>query len=477
MTATGETPREQRFQRHAKERARPERKGKRKREGAGGGAKGKKSSGSRILVINAGSSSLRYALFAFPPATGTVLLKGYIDAIETGQRGRSRRQTTHAITLYKTSAGERRRSNRAQPVLKEQLQQQQTCKTPVRNHEEAIALALATLTETGALAAMSDITAVGHRVVHGGAVHAKPAKHPKQATLPAHRVTPALLRAVQQYNSFAPLHNPHNLAGIHKSLQHLPRAKHFIVFDTAFHRSIPDVAATYALPRSLAKKQGLRRYGFHGTSVAGAIREAKQLLGTMPKRAVVCHVGGGVSVTALLRGTSIDTSMGVTPLEGPPMGTRSGTVDPGLVIHLASQGVSASELLHLFSNESGLLGVSGVSADIREVLAAAKKGNKDAALSLALLEYHLAKHVSSYLPALGGLDTLIFTGGIGEHIASLRARVCERLAFLGVKLDRRKNDRHARIISTSSSRVSVLVIPADEERTIAQAVFSALSLC
>ncbi|HEX6096995.1 MAG TPA: acetate/propionate family kinase [Thermoanaerobaculia bacterium] len=296
-----------------------------------------------------------------------------------------------------------------------------------------------------------NVDAVGVRVVHGGSRFVKPV-----------RVDDAVVAAIRELCDLAPLHNPVSLAAIEATRKERPGVPIVAAFDTAFHQTLPPLAWHYAVPPDL----GVRRYGFHGISYSYVSSRVDA------RRHVICHLGSGASVCALLDGRSVDTSMGLTPLEGLVMGTRAGDLDPGVVLHLLRQGHSAEELDDLLNHRSGLLGLSGRSADVRELEQAAREGDPRAELALDLFAYRVAKYVGAYTVVLGGLDALTFTAGIGEHSPSMRTRICHRLGFLGVTLDEEKN-RAARTDERLISRgpVAVRVIPTNEELEIARMTF------
>jgi acetate kinase len=313
-----------------------------------------------------------------------------------------------------------------------------------------------------ALRRLPTVAAVGHRVVHGGAAF-------RRSVLIDARVRAGIAALAD----LAPLHNPAALAGIDAALAALPDLPQVAAFDTAFHHTIPEPAARYALPADWTERWGLRRFGFHGLSVAYAVRRAAELLGTAPRRLVVCHLGAGCSVTAVQDGRSVDTSMGYTPLEGMLMARRSGSVDPGLLLHLLrAEKVGAAELDETLNQRSGLLGVSGVSADWRELERAAEAGSEPARLARAMFAHSLVRTVGEMLAVLGGLDALVFTGGIGEHSAWVREQVAVKLAFAAVELDRRRNAevRLDSDVAVAGAPVRVLVVAAREDLTVLREV-------
>ncbi len=314
------------------------------------------------------------------------------------------------------------------------------------------------------------IDAVGHRVVHGGSRFYR-------TTL----VTPEVLGEIRSLNEIAPLHNPSGVAGIETCMEALPTAQNVAVFDTAFHHSLPEIAARYALPTELADRFHIRRYGFHGISYRYVVERVLQCLGrpALGTRLIVCHLGNGASVCAVQDGASIDTSMGFTPLEGLVMGTRCGDIDPGILIHLLRHDqMTVDQLDELLNRKSGMLGLSGLSGDVRDLENAASSGDAAAELALEAFAYRVTKYIGAYAAALGGVDALVFTAGIGEHSASMRARICEHLGFLGLSLDDTRNPaatghEPAAIGSPASERV--WVVSTDEERQIARETYTLLS--
>lgn len=306
------------------------------------------------------------------------------------------------------------------------------------------------------------VEAVGHRVVHGGSLF-------QRAVL----IDDAVRTAIAELAEVAPLHNPAALAGIDAVARTRPGVPQIAAFDTAFHHTIPEPAARYAVPREWTERYRLRRYGFHGLSVSYAVRRCADLLGALPRRLVVCHLGAGCSVTAVAEGRSVDTSMGFTPLEGMIMATRSGSVDPGLLLYLlTTQGMAAQALDEALNQRSGILGVSGVSADFRAVQEQAAAGNVEARLAYAMFIHSLVRTVGALVAVLGGLDALAFTGGIGEHSARVRADVMAALSYLGVAIDAHANESRADDVDVAArdSRVRLPVITAREDLAILAAV-------
>ena len=335
---------------------------------------------------------------------------------------------------------------------------------PPMEYESVFHSIFATLldTEKGILQNLNDIFAVGHRVVHGGSRFAESAL-----------ITSEIETAINQYVPLAPLHNPYNLGGIRACRQALPNAAHVAVFDTAFHQTMPDYAYMYALPHSLYERYDIRRYGFHGTSHRYVSTRAAEILGRplTSLKLITCHLGNGCSITAVDQGKSVDTSMGLTPLEGLMMGTRCGDIDPAIIFHLMEEGqMSADTINQTLNRESGLLGISGVASDVRDLLRAVSEGNPQAALALKMFAYRVRQYIGKYAAVLGGLDALIFTAGIGENAASIRATICEDLGFLGIYLDQEKNEssKVEKAIHRKDAPVKLLVIPTNEELMIAR---------
>ncbi len=317
-------------------------------------------------------------------------------------------------------------------------------------------------TELAVILQGKTIDAVGHRVVHGGERFGEPVL-----------ITPEIIRAIERLNPLAPLHNPANVLGIRAVAQKWPGIPQVAVFDTAFHRTLPERAWRYAVPDELYTKHGIRRYGFHGTSHDYVTGKAAEFLGTPREKfnAVIAHLGNGASVTAVRGGRSIDTSMGFTPLEGLVMGTRSGDIDPSILLFLAREGYSPEDLDTLLNRESGLRGLAGTN-DMRSVEKAADGGDKAAQLALELAAYRLAKYIGGYHVAVGGAHALVFTAGIGENSSTFRSLVAGQLTALGIELDSELNGQRsasARGVSTAGSAMPVLVVPTDEEAAIAEA--------
>ena len=384
-----------------------------------------------VLVINAGSSSLKYQLMN--PETGEVSAKGLCERIYIDGR------LTHKV-------GDKK-------VVRE---------IPMPTHSEAISAVLEILVdpEYGVIKSVSEIDAVGHRVLHGGMKFSDSCI-----------IDDACIKAIEDCIPLGPLHNPANLMGIRACQAVMPTTPQVAVFDTAFHMTMPPVAYRYAIPTEYYKNDSIRRYGFHGTSHKYVTKRAIELMGTKDIKLVNCHLGNGSSMSAVKDGKCQDTSMGLTPLAGVPMGTRSGDLDAAVVQFIMNKyGMSADECLNMLNKKSGVLALSGVSSDFRDIEGEAEKGNADCQLALDKFAYEVRKYIGSYSAALGGLDCLVFTAGVGENSGSMRARICEGLEYLGVKIDPEKNTVRGKeaIISTNDSKVTVWVIPTNEELMIAQ---------
>lgn len=388
-----------------------------------------------ILVLNCGSSSVKYKLIEIK--ANKVLAEGGIEKIGLPD----------AFIKFKFG--------------NEKIQQD----LDINDHVGAIKSILDNLTskEYGCIKDFKEIDAVGHRVVHGGE------KFNKSVL-----INDEVIAKIKECYGIAPLHNPVNMAGIDAINEVLPEVPQVGVFDTAFHQTMPAKSYMYALPYKYYAEDGVRRYGFHGTSHRYVSQRVCDFLGVEPKgkKIITCHVGNGGSITAVKDGKSIDTSMGLTPTEGLMMGTRCGDVDPGALIFLMEKhNLSSKDMLNMVNKESGLAGVSGVSSDMREITAAAKLGNEKAILSLEMYEQRITKYVGAFAAEMGGVDIIVFTGGVGEHQSSTRANVCKPLRFMGIEIDDAANDANngdEGIISTPNSAVKVVVIPTDEEYMIAK---------
>ena len=396
----------------------------------------------KILVLNCGSSSIKYKLFDM--TTKEVLAQGGIEKI--GLVG-----SFLKLTL----------PNGEKKILEKDIPE----------HTAGIEFILNTLVspEYGAIKSLDEINAVGHRMVHGGERFSESVLLNKE-----------VLDAFIACNDLAPLHNPANLKGVNAVSAILPNVPQVGVFDTAFHQTMPDYAYMYAIPYELYEKYGVRRYGFHGTSHRYVSQRVCKFLGVDPKgkKIITCHIGNGGSISAIKDGKCIDTSMGLTPLEGLVMGTRSGDIDAGAVTFIMEkEGLNATGVSNLLNKKSGVLGVSGVSSDMRELEAAVAAGNPKAILAEKMYFYRIKKYIGAYAAALGGVDIILFTGGVGENQANCRSEVCGGLEFMGVKIDLEKNKVRGEeaIISADDSKVTVAVIPTDEELMIASDTLAILN--
>jgi acetate kinase len=388
----------------------------------------------KILVINAGSSSLKYQLIDMD--SRSVLAKGLCERI--GIDGSNLQHTCIMKGLDKLKI-----------------------EKPMKDHGDAIQMVIDALTDSehGVISSMDEIGAVGHRVVHGG-------EDFTDSTV----ITEAVLKQLEKCTPLAPLHNPPNLIGINACRRIMPNTPMVAVFDTAFHQTMPPKAFMYALPYEYYEKDGIRKYGFHGTSHKYVAQEAVKILGKNPQelKIVTCHLGNGSSISAVDCGRCVDTSMGFTPLDGVPMGTRTGSMDPAVMTYLMKSGMSADEIDTLVNKKSGVAGVSGVSSDFRDLTAAAEDGNKKAQLALDMFTYGVKKYIGAYAAAMGGIDAVVFTAGVGENDALTRKSIVSGLEFMGIKINDEKNNTRGTIdISADDAAVKTLVIPTDEEMMIA----------
>ena len=397
----------------------------------------------KILVLNCGSSSIKYKLFDM--TTKEVMAQGGIEKI--GLPG--------SFLKFALPNGEKK-------ILEKEIPE----------HTAGIEFILDTLisTEYGAIQSLEEINAVGHRMVHGG-------ERFSESVL----LTQEVLDAFEACNDLAPLHNPANLKGVNAVTAILPNVPQVGVFDTAFHQTMPDYAYMYAVPYELYEKYGVRRYGFHGTSHRYVSQRVCQFLGIQAEgsKIITCHIGNGGSIAAVKDGKCVDTTMGLTPLEGLVMGTRSGDIDGGAVTFIMEkEGLDATGISNLLNKKSGVLGVSGVSSDMRELDAASQAGNPRAQLAEKMYYYRIKKYVGAYAAAMGGVDVILFTGGVGENQSQCREAVCDGLQFIGVELDKNMNNKihgDEAVISTSESKVKVVVIPTDEEMMIASDTLAILN--
>nr|WP_325298240.1 acetate kinase [uncultured Dysosmobacter sp.] len=390
-----------------------------------------------ILVINAGSSSLKYQLLN--PETGELLAKGLCERIGIDGKFTYKPQIAGKETLDAVDV-------------------------TMPTHSEAIQAVLDALVDAknGVVGSMKEIDAVGHRVVHGGEKFAKSVL-----------ITDEVMAAIEECNPLAPLHNPANIIGIKACQALMPGTPMVAVFDTAFHQTMPPKAYMYALPYAYYENDKVRRYGFHGTSHKYVSGRAAAMLGKKPEelKLISCHLGNGSSIAAVDGGKSVDTSMGFTPLAGLPMGTRSGDLDAGILQYLMNKyGMNIDEMLNILNKKSGVEGLSCVSSDFRDLENAANNGDEKAKLAEEKFAYEVKKYVGAYAAAMGGVDAIIFTAGVGENDKGIRAMVCEGLEYMGVKLDAEANQGRGKelVISAPDSKVKVLLIPTNEELMIAQ---------
>ena len=387
----------------------------------------------KILVINCGSSSIKYLLL---DEEARILAKGIVARI--GEKNSYLNYQARGVDLK--------------------------IQIPVNSHRDGFNLIVQHFLDKkhGVLEDISEILAVGHRTVHGGDFFIESVLIDKH-----------VIDKLEEYVPLAPLHNPANIIGIREAMQILPNIPHVAVFDTAFHQTMPEKSYLYAIPYKYYVTNKIRRYGFHGTSFRFVCQKTASLLGISLERLkmIICHLGNGVSMAAVSGGKSIDTSMGLTPLEGLIMGTRCGNIDAGVIFFLHRQlGLSIDSIDNLLNKESGLLGISGVSNDLREITEKAKLGDERCQLALEMFAYSVKKYLGAYSAALGGLDALVFTAGIGENSPIMRAMICEGMEFWGIELDEKRNKEivgKQGAISKPGSKISVLVVPTNEEHMIA----------
>lgn len=390
----------------------------------------------KILTINCGSSSIKYMLFDMKDEQS--LASGLVEKVGTDA----------AIITHEVTGKE------------EYIETSE-----ILDHRVGMEKVLKLLQspEHGVIQDADEVAAVGHRVVHGGEFFSESVI-----------IDSEVRRKIRQVFDLAPLHNPPNLLGIEAAQAALPNATHVAIFDTAFHQTMPDYAFMYALPQALYRKHKVRRYGAHGTSHKYVSYKAAEFLGRdiSELKIISCHIGNGASITAVDRGKSIDTSMGMTPLEGLMMGTRSGSIDPAIVPYIiAKEDLTLAEVQSMMNKHSGLLGISGISSDMREITSAMEEGNEQAKLAYEMYVYQIRKVIGSYIAALNGVDVILFTAGVGENADNVRRDVCNNLTFFGVELDEEKNairSKEVRRISTPNSDVEILVVPTNEELMIAR---------
>ena len=396
----------------------------------------------KILVINCGSSSLKYQLYNMD--NNDVLAKGLVERIGIDGSNLQHKPAGKAKDKY-------------------------VFEQPLKNHSEAIKLVMDKLVdpECGVIADLSEINGVGHRVLHGSKFFTESCV-----------VTEEVKKVVAECADLGPLHNPANLMGIEACEELMPGIKNVAVFDTAFHQTMPPKAYMYPLPYEYYEKYKVRRYGFHGTSHRYVSKRAIEMLGNPEhSRVITCHLGNGSSIAAVKDGKCIDTSMGLTPLAGFEMGTRCGDIDPAIVPYLMKkENLTPDEIDTIMNKKSGLLGITGISSDFRDAEAAMNEGNERAKLGLDMFRYQIAKYIGSYVIALGGCDAIVFTAGIGENNAGHRAAICEYLECLGVKIDPEKNKLRGDVDFTGEgSTMKTFIIPTDEELMIAQDTMELLS--
>lgn len=396
----------------------------------------------KILVLNCGSSSIKYKLFDM--TSKEVIAQGGIEKIGL-------KNSFLKLTL----------PNGEKKILEKNIPE----------HTTGIEFILEILTspEYGCIKSLEEINAVGHRLVHGG-------ERFSESVL----ITKEVIDMIVSCNDLAPLHNPANLKGVNAISKTLPNVPQVGVFDTAFHQTMPDYAYLYAIPYELYEKYAIRRYGFHGTSHRYVSARVCEILGIKPEgtKIITCHIGNGGSITAVKDGKSVDTSMGLTPVEGLMMGTRCGDIDAGAVAYIMDkEGLNTTGVSNLLNKKSGVLGVSGVSSDMRELCAACEAGNPRALLAEKMYFYRIIKYIGAYTAAMNGVDVIVFTGGVGENQANCREEVCKSLEYLGVKIDAEKNKVRGEemVISTPDSKVKVVVVPTDEELMIASDTMAILN--
>jgi acetate kinase len=394
----------------------------------------------KVLVINAGSSSLKYQLYDM--SNESVLASGRVERI-----GMDSSIVTH------------------EPVDKPEVRNV----SEILDHVTAVKRVIEMLTnaEFGALSHLNEIDAVGHRVVHGGEVFSSSVL-----------VTPDVKLEIRRLFDLAPLHNPAHMMGITAVETNLPTVPQVVVFDTAFHQTMPNTSYLYPIPTVLYRRHKIRRYGFHGTSHSYVSKQAADYLNKPLEslKMITCHIGNGASLAAILNGKSLDTSMGMTPLEGLMMGTRSGDIDPAIVPFVMNkEELTLNEVNSMLNKHSGMLAISGISSDMREVTESMNEGDKNAKLAFDMYAYRVKKYIGAYTAAMNGVDTIVFTAGVGENSVALRKAICEGISFLGIELDEKRNAerrKDAREITTDASRVKVLVVPTNEELLIARDTYT-----
>ncbi|MCD6109888.1 acetate kinase [bacterium] len=388
-----------------------------------------------IFIVNAGSSSLKFQLIKAGNEFETIY-EGIVDGI-----GR-------ASCFFRASAGKKKIEY----------------KKRIPTHERALKEAISILFEFGVINSLNKIDAVGHRVVHGGEKYVK-----------ATKLTVPVIRNIEAIAELAPLHNPANLQGIYATMKIITHAPHIAIFDTAFHQTIPQKAYMYALPNSWYKDYHVRKYGFHGTNHKYVAHQTYNLIGKNKGKLITCHLGNGSSLSAIDNNKCIDTSMGFTPLDGIPMGTRSGSIDPAIPLYMMEKlKVDSNKMNGFLNKKSGILAISNFSSDVRDIWAKAQKGHKNALYTLEKLAYEVAMKIGAYATSLNGLDAITFTAGIGENAWYLRRDICSYLSYLGVKLNSKKNRINATQIHSPDSKVKVFVIKANEGKQMAREIVSFL---
>lgn len=395
-----------------------------------------------VLVINCGSSSLKYQLIDMD--TENALATGLVERI--GLEGANLTQKSEGKDKYEIVE-------------------------PMKDHQDAIRLVLGALIDEkhGVIKSLDEINAIGHRVVHGGEKYAESAL-----------VTEEVMKDLEECAKLAPLHNPANIIGINACKALMPNVPMVVVFDTAFHQTMPEKAFVYALPYELYEKEHIRKYGFHGTSHKYVSAKIAEAMGKNIEdlKIITCHLGNGASIAAIKNGKCVDTTMGFTPLEGLVMGTRCGNIDPAVVTYLIDElGYTSQEVNTLMNKKSGIFGVSGVSSDFRDVEAAADKGSKEAQIALDLFRNSVKKYIGAYIAEMNGCDVIVFTAGVGENSIIERGAICRDLEFLGIELDEERNNIRAKVaeISKESSKIKLFVVPTNEELMIAQDTVSIVS--
>lgn len=389
----------------------------------------------KILVINCGSSSLKYQLFLMPE--GLNLIKGIIEKIGAKD------------SFIKQEIKDGKKFEK---------------KTEIKDHKAAFKQVVQAILdkEYGLLSSIDEINAVGHRVVHGGEKYSASVVIDK-----------TVINDIEECSDLAPLHNPPNIEGIKSAMETFPNAIHTATFDTSFHQTLPEYAYMYALPYELYEKFKIRRYGFHGTSHRYVMSKALDFCKRAKENTnlITCHLGNGCSITSIAAGRSIDTSMGLTPLEGLIMGTRSGDLDPAIIGYLVDKGYEIKDIINILNKKSGMLGISGVSNDLRDIEKSAKEGNKRCQIAIDAFAYRVKKYIGSYCAVMVKCDILVFTGGIGENSVVMRERICKNLQSIGIHLDPDRNKlvgNHLGVVSTDFSPVTILVVPTNEEERIAR---------